>query len=61
MPQVKAGKVLKSVRLPDAVFSWLEQRAEYHGTTLSGEIATAVRDRMEREAQEARASAAAPE
>jgi hypothetical protein len=45
MPQVKAGRVLKPVRLPDEVFGWLEKRADYNGATISAEINIAVREK----------------
>jgi hypothetical protein len=60
MPQVKAGKVLKPVRLPDEVFGWLKKRATYNGATISAEIVIACRERMEREAQAAKDRALAP-
>jgi predicted transcriptional regulator len=59
MPQVKAGKVLKPVRLPDEVYGWLEKRADYNGSTPSAEINIAVREKMEREAQAAKVRALA--
>jgi hypothetical protein len=55
MAQVKVGKVAMYIRLPDEIVAWLERQAAYRGTTFSGEIGSAVRARMEREAQEARA------
>jgi len=59
MPQVKAGKTLKPVRLPDEVLVWLEQRATKNGTTISGEIGGACREKMEREQAKGRADRAA--
>jgi hypothetical protein len=53
MRNVKLGKVIRPVRLPDEVVGWLEKRATYNGATLSAEIVSAVRERMEREAQAA--------
>jgi hypothetical protein len=49
MKGVKTGKVLKPVRLPDEVNSWLEKRAEYNGGTVSAEIARLFREQMENE------------
>ena len=57
MKGLKEGKTLKPVRLPDEVFNWLEQRAAKNGTTISGEISTTCRERMEKE-QETRADRA---
>jgi hypothetical protein len=49
MPQVKAGKVIKPVRLPDEVFGWLTKRAEYNGATVSAEIGRLIREEQARE------------
>jgi len=35
--------------IPDEVRSWLEERAEYFGSTLSAQITISIRERMERE------------
>jgi hypothetical protein len=49
MPQVKAGKILKSVRLQTKVNDWLEKQAEDNGTTVSVETNMAVREKMARD------------
>jgi hypothetical protein len=46
------------VTVPLEVRQWLEERAKYHGGTLSGEIVRSARERMERES-EARTSGGA--
>jgi hypothetical protein len=58
-PRCKAGKVMKTIRFPEEVIGWLEKQANYNGATLSGEIVSAIRERMEREAQAARERALA--
>ena len=50
---------MKPVRLPDEVLVWLEQRATKNGTTISGEIGGACREKMEREQAKGRADRAA--
>ncbi len=52
------------VTIPVEVRDWLQERAKYHGGSLSGEIVRSARERMEKEraaAAKDRASAAAPE
>jgi hypothetical protein len=50
MAQLKPGKVLRPIRVPDEVNSWLERRAEYIGATVSAVVVNAVRTQMEAEA-----------
>ena len=52
MAQIKDGKEVVPYRGPKLVIEWLRERAAYDGATISAEITTAVRQRMEREAQE---------
>jgi regulator of protease activity HflC (stomatin/prohibitin superfamily) len=58
---IKEGKTVVSYRGPTEVVGWLEKRADYNGATISAEISSAVRDKMEREreAQAAKARALA--
>jgi hypothetical protein len=59
---VKEGKQIVAVRSPHEVVDWCKKRADYNGGTVSAEFVSAVRERMEREAQKAQADrAAAPE
>jgi hypothetical protein len=46
------------VTMPLEVRDWLQERAKYHGGSLSAEIVRSARERMEREA-EARATGGA--
>ena len=46
------------VTVPHEVRQWLEERARYHGGTISAEVVRSARERMERES-EARANGAA--
>ena len=50
---IKEGKTVVSDRGPTEVIGWLEKRADYNGATISAEISSAVREKMEREAQAA--------
>jgi hypothetical protein len=36
------------VTLPRDVREWLEERARYHGATMSAEVVRSIRERMER-------------
>jgi hypothetical protein len=44
------------VTVPRDVREWLEERARYHGGTLSAEVVRSTRERMEREAGKDRAT-----
>jgi hypothetical protein len=57
--KVKEGKQIVSVRSPHDVVDWCKKRADYVGGTVSAEFVSAVRERMEREAQKALADRAA--
>jgi len=52
------------ITLPAEVKNWAQERAKYHGATLSAEIVRSLRERMERERAAAgkdRATVTAPE
>lgn len=44
--------------IPNDVAAWLEDRAKYHGSTLSAEVTRSMRERMEREAEDRKLIAA---
>jgi hypothetical protein len=48
------------VTVPQDVKAWVEERAKYHGATISAEVVRSMRERMEREA-EARTTPDSPE
>jgi hypothetical protein len=56
---VNSKRVLFTVPLD--VREWLEERAKYHGGTISGEAVRSIRERMERERAKDRATAGPPE
>jgi hypothetical protein len=58
MAHVKAGKVLRSVRLPDDLVDWLAEQARHNGGTISTEIARHFRQLMDADAKADRAAAA---
>jgi hypothetical protein len=49
------------VTLPRDVREWLEERARYHGATMSAEIVRSVRERMERSTKVTNRATAAAE